>query len=65
MSDALQVEHLDLMPILDPSLATFYDGLHLTPEGARAVAAAVVAAIVGRPLPQAVRADAEMSALLR
>jgi len=46
--DAIGVEHVDLMPVLDHSLATFHDGLHLTPAGAEAVAAAVSEAILGR-----------------
>jgi hypothetical protein len=36
--------------MLEPSLATYYDGLHVTPAGARAVAAGVaVAALRLRP----------------
>jgi lysophospholipase L1-like esterase len=46
VADALQVEQLDLMPVLDRSLATYYDCFHLTPAGARDVAAAVAARIV-------------------
>jgi lysophospholipase L1-like esterase len=55
--DSLQVEQLDLMPILDHSLATFYDAIHPTPEGAKAVAGAVAAAILH--LPQQIAADAD------
>lgn len=43
------VEQLDLMPLLDRSLATYYDGFHLTPTGARAVATAVAAAVLRLP----------------
>jgi hypothetical protein len=50
VADALEVEHLDLKPRLKPSLATYYDGLHVTPAGARAIAAAVGAAILRLPL---------------
>jgi lysophospholipase L1-like esterase len=53
LADALAIEQLDLMPRLEPSLATYYDGLHVTPAGARAVAAAVAAAVLRQPLPAA------------
>jgi lysophospholipase L1-like esterase len=46
--DALGLEHVDLMPVLDQSVATFHDGFHNTPTGAEAVAAAVSEAILGR-----------------
>ena len=49
----LDVEQLDLMPILERSLNTYYDWLHLSPGGARAVAAAVAAAVLRQPLPAA------------
>jgi hypothetical protein len=49
VADELDVEHLDLMPILDRSLDTYYDFFHLTPAGARAVASAVAAALVRQP----------------
>ena len=46
----LDVEQIDLMPVLDCSLQTYYDCFHLTPAGSRAVAAAVAAAILRQPL---------------
>jgi len=46
IAKALGVEQLDLMPVLDRSLATYYDGFHLTPAGAKAVATAVAAAVL-------------------
>jgi lysophospholipase L1-like esterase len=49
IANAHGVEQLDLMPMLDRSLATYYDGFHLTPTGARAVATAVAAAVLRRP----------------
>ena len=55
VAKALDVEQLDLMPILDRSLTTYYDGFHLAPAGARAVATAVAAAVLRQPLPQAKR----------
>lgn len=38
VAESLGVEHLDLMPHLDRSLATYYDFLHFTPQGAEHVA---------------------------
>jgi len=60
--DALGVEHVDLMPLLDQSLATFHDGLHCTPAGAEAVAAAVSDAILGPWRRQTRQAGAEVAA---
>ena len=45
IADALRIEHVDLMPILERSLNTYYDGFHATPAGASIVAATVAAAI--------------------
>ena len=45
----LDIEQLDLMPILERSLATYYDGFHATPAGARVVADAIAAAIQRAP----------------
>jgi hypothetical protein len=53
VAQALDVEQLDLMPILARSLDMYYDGFHATPAGARTVAAAVAAAISREPLPRA------------
>jgi hypothetical protein len=53
------VETLDLTPMLEQSLDTYYDGFHVTPKGARQIAAAVSAAILGlRP-----RASADATAV--
>jgi lysophospholipase L1-like esterase len=41
IADALGVEQIDLMPVLEPNLTTYYDYFHLTPSGARSVAAVV------------------------
>ncbi len=41
VADELGVEHLDLMPLLEPSLGMYYDFAHFTPAGAAVVAAAV------------------------
>jgi hypothetical protein len=38
------------MPLLDRSLATYYDCFHMTPAGSRAVAAAIARAVLGEPL---------------
>ena len=70
VADAMRVEQLDLMPRLDPSLVTYYDCFHMTPAGARTVAAAVGTSIVhGAVVPlaaaervtNAVAADADVS----
>ena len=49
IADELGIEQLDLMPILERSLATYYDGFHATPRGARVVAAEIAAAIQRAP----------------
>lgn len=56
---ALDVEQLDLMPMLEPTLTTFYDGLHLTPAGSKVVTDAITAAVLRQPIPrtQTVRGD--------
>lgn len=59
VAEELGVEHLDLMPLLEPSLKTYYDFVHFTPAGAAVVAHAVAAAILSRP----VSADRISSAL--
>ena len=42
----LDVEQLDVRPVLDPSVSTFYDFFHLTPAGCQRVADAVAAAVL-------------------
>jgi lysophospholipase L1-like esterase len=49
IADEMNIEQLDLMPILDRSLETYYDGFHVTPDGAQVVAAAVARAIQRAP----------------
>ncbi len=51
IASELDVEQLDLMPILDSSLKTYYDFFHATPAGARVIAAAVAAAVLRRTQP--------------
>jgi lysophospholipase L1-like esterase len=46
IGDELGVPHLDLRPILAPSLDHYYDTFHYTPRGAGVVAEAVAAALV-------------------
>ena len=41
VADDLGVEHLDLMPLWEPSLKTFYDFIHFTPAGSAVVTEAV------------------------
>jgi hypothetical protein len=49
VADEVGVEQLDLMPLLEPNLETYYDFVHFTPAGAAVVAKAVTAAILRRP----------------
>lgn len=49
VSDELGIEHLDLRPVLRPSLDNYYDYVHYTPAGADVVARAVADALLGRP----------------
>ena len=49
IADELNVEQVDLMPILERSLNTYYDGFHATPEGASVVAKEIAAAIQRAP----------------
>jgi hypothetical protein len=46
VAGALGVEQIDLMPVLEPSLTNYYDYFHLTPAGARSVAAVVAATLL-------------------
>jgi lysophospholipase L1-like esterase len=57
VAESLDVEHLDLRSQLKPSLATYYDGLHVTPAGARDIAEAVATAIL-RPSPHETKLEA-------
>jgi lysophospholipase L1-like esterase len=42
----LNVEQLDLMPIVEPGVETYYDFFHATPAGSRVIAAAVAATVL-------------------
>jgi lysophospholipase L1-like esterase len=46
----LDVEQLDLRRVVEPSLENYYDFFHATPAGAKTVAGAVGAALVGAPV---------------
>jgi lysophospholipase L1-like esterase len=46
LARSLDVEQLDLMPVLERSLRNYYDCFHATPAGAAAVAAAVADAVL-------------------
>ena len=48
------------MSVLEPNLATYYDYFHLTPSGARSVAAAVARTLV-QPRPAAAILNGDMS----
>jgi hypothetical protein len=69
VAQELGVEQLDLMPILEPSVANYYDFFHATPTGARTIAAAVAARLLQQPVaatPEGRRAllDREVDAAL-
>jgi hypothetical protein len=59
---ALDVEQIDLMPILEPSLRNYYDGFHITDEGAMQIADAVTATILRLPQPRRHTAPAALKA---
>jgi lysophospholipase L1-like esterase len=46
IADAMDIEQIDLMPVLDPGLVNYYDCFHATPAGAQVVATAVAATVV-------------------
>jgi lysophospholipase L1-like esterase len=48
VSRSLGIEVIDLMPIIEQSMETYYDGFHMTPSGARTVAHGVSDAILQR-----------------
>jgi lysophospholipase L1-like esterase len=49
VAEAHGAEQIDLMRLLPRGLDTYYDGFHATPAGARIVASAVAATILGQP----------------
>jgi hypothetical protein len=49
IAEALDIEQVDLMPILERSLTTYYDGFHTTPAGANVIAGAVASAVDRAP----------------
>jgi hypothetical protein len=49
IAEAFGVEQVDLMPVLERSLNTYYDGFHATPAGASVVAATVADAVHRTP----------------
>ena len=52
VAEELGIEHLDLRPMLAPTLENYYDFVHYTPKGAAIVARAVADVILGRrPAP--------------
>lgn len=53
VAQELDIEQLDLTPILIPSLTNYYDFFHVTPTGARTIARAVAAAVLRQSLPSA------------
>ena len=46
VSEELDLEHVDLKALIEPSLSTYYDHWHFTPAGARLAAEAIAAALL-------------------
>jgi len=46
VAEELGIEHLDLRPVLAPTLENYYDFVHYTPAGAAVVAQEVAAALL-------------------
>lgn len=44
----LKIEHIDVMSLLEPSVRSYYDHIHFTPEAADRVAECVVGEILGK-----------------
>ena len=62
IADAMNIEQVDLMPVLEPSLVNYYDCFHATPAGARAVATAVAETVVrAEPLSAGISSDLHRS----
>jgi hypothetical protein len=51
------IEQVDLMPLLEPSLATFYDFWHFTPAGGAVIGKAVADAVLSRKAVEPAAAD--------
>lgn len=60
----LDVEQIDLMPILEGSRKNYYDFFHATPAGARIIAAAVAEGILRSPAGSAVAAPVPRDAAI-
>jgi lysophospholipase L1-like esterase len=45
----LGIEQVDLMPVVEPSVKTYYDFFHATPAGSRTIAEAVAAVVLRLP----------------
>ena len=52
VAEELGIEQLNLMPLLERSLKTYYDFVHYTPAGAAAVAAIIADAILRQQIPR-------------
>jgi hypothetical protein len=66
----LGLEQVDLMPLLQPGVETYYDFFHATPAGARVITAAVAAAVLRMPFscvapPDVAALSASDSGLIR
>ena len=50
VAEEVDVEAIDVRPLLEPSVETYYDFFHATPAGATVVARTVAAVVVREPL---------------
>jgi hypothetical protein len=57
VADELGLEPLDLRRVLQPGRSTYFDYVHFTPEGARAVADATAGALLRQPAVEAPQGD--------
>ncbi len=62
VAEELGIEHLDLNPVLVPSLDNYQDYVHYTPAGSAVVARAVAAALLRAPAPQPRAGDRALAA---
>ena len=60
IADALSIEQVDLMPVLDGNLVNYYDCFHATPAGANVVATSVAATVVAPAEPVVAAPSADL-----
>ena len=63
IADALGIEQVDLMPVLNGNLMNYYDCFHATPVGASTVATAVAGVILREPIASALEGSSSCAEL--